>query len=338
MTRLRLLGAGALAAVLLLLLLGAVYLVGRHFDTAYTPEEATGSLEGRFIPTLTMTVDGREYAYYENYFTNILLIGVDKETTGGTSGYRDGGQADFLLLLSIDRHHRTITPVHIDRDTMTDVLVYSPFGRAAGEQRMQICLSHAFGAEPAENALNTVRAAEKLLGGIKIDHYLVLDMAGIALLNDAVGGVTVTLEDDFTHLDPEMTAGRTLRLEGRQAEYYVRGRHDVGDTTNRQRMSRQREFVGKLIPMLDEQVSADAGALTHLLDTLGPHLVTSMDAAWMSNQVYVLEHYERKEILSLAGTHGVGRDGFVEFCPDEDARMRLIRDVFMNPESEGDIS
>ncbi len=33
---------------------------------------------------------------------------------------------------------------------------------------------------------------------------MAMDMDGISVLNDSVGGVTVTLEDDFSSLDPAM--------------------------------------------------------------------------------------------------------------------------------------
>ena len=216
-TNLRLLQIGFAIIVSLALMLGAVYLVSSQFDEqAEPPAEPTGSLEGRFTPTLTLTSDGQEYGYYPNFHTNILLIGVDKESITEQGSYRNGGQADFLLLLNIDRQHRTITPIHIDRDTVTDVKVLSPFGRSAGVSRMQICLSHAFGNTTAVNCENTIWAVETLLHGIPVDHYVVLDMNGISMLNDELGGVTVTLTEDFSHLDPEMTVGTTLRLLGRQ--------------------------------------------------------------------------------------------------------------------------
>jgi len=44
------------------------------------------------------------------------------------------------------------------------------------------------------------------------------------LLNHEVGGVTVTLEDDMTKLDPAMKKGATLNLDGRQAELLMQSR------------------------------------------------------------------------------------------------------------------
>ena len=47
-----------------------------------------------------------------------------------------------------------------------------------------------------------------------IDFYVAMNMDGISELNDLAGGVTVTLEDDFSSIDPAMTKGTTLPLHG----------------------------------------------------------------------------------------------------------------------------
>lgn len=328
-----LMAVGAVAA--LALLLGLVYLIGHLFDDPQQPmEETYGSIVGRFDPTSTMIVDGKEYAYYGNYFTNILVVGVDKENIASQGTFRSGGQADFLMLLSIDRHHRTVTPIHIDRDTVADVKVYSPFGHAAGVNKMQICLSHAFGSSNELNCQNTIWAVERFMHGIEVDQFLVLDMTGISMLNDALGGVTVTLEDDFSHLDPAMTPGTTLKLQGKQAEYYVRGRHEIGDNSNKQRMSRQRNFLENLSDLFRQRLKKDPQTVAELFDTLADHMYTSMDSGWVSGQTYALEHYEQKEILDLKGEHRIGADGYMEFHAGEDELKRLIRDVYMIEESE----
>lgn len=72
-----------------------------------------------------------------------------------------------------------------------------------------------------------------------------MNMDGISELNDLAGGVTVTLEDDFSSIDPAMAKGTTLTLHGDQAETFVRSRMTVGDGTNASRMERQEAFRGR---------------------------------------------------------------------------------------------
>ena len=59
-------------------------LVGNHLENRNV-QPVFGSIENRFEPTKSMEVDGKKYAYYEQDFTNILLIGVDRDTLDGTN-------------------------------------------------------------------------------------------------------------------------------------------------------------------------------------------------------------------------------------------------------------
>lgn len=323
------------ALVVFVLLLGSVYFIDALIDEKQeVVQESYGSLEGRFKPDMTLVVDGKEYGYFDNYFTNVLVIGVDKEEIASENIFRSGGQADFLMLLSVDRRNQTITPIHIDRDTIADVKVYSPFGHAAGVNRMQICLSYAFGNSNELNCANTIWAVERLLRGISIDQFLTLDMTGITILNDALGGVQVTLEEDFSHLDPEMVQGSTLTLRGKQAEYFVRGRHEIGDQTNRQRMARQRVFLENMTELFNQKAEKDSDFILSLFDALEGHMYTSMDNDWLNRQLYVLQNYRQKEIMNIEGEHQIGRDGYMEFHVADDALKRLIRNVFLVEEKE----
>ena len=128
--------------------------------------ESIGSLEGRFTSeALTMQYGGRTWTYRERELTNLLLIGVDWEESENTVSGRYAGQADFLLLITIDRENKIVSTLQLDRDTMADIRVYGPLGDYTGIQKMQICLSHAYGKSDTQNCENTVWAVSRLLGG-----------------------------------------------------------------------------------------------------------------------------------------------------------------------------
>ena len=46
-------------------------------------------------------------------------------------------------------------------------------------------------------------------------------MDGMALLNDYVGGVQVTVKDDFSQVDSSLIQGETITLTGEQALIFV---------------------------------------------------------------------------------------------------------------------
>lgn len=319
-----------LLMALLAVALFAAALVGVRFLGEWLepePEDVRGSLEGRFEPTLTLEHNGRTWTHQELDYTTLLFIGVDKSSLD-SSTVRGGGQADFLLLMTIDRENRKVDLLQLDRDTVSPVQVYGVFGNPAGVRDMQICLSYAFGTNPQRGCENTVRAVSEFLGGIPIDGYVALDLDGMTILNDALGGVTVTLTEDFTDLDPTMKAGETIRLQGRQAEYFLRTRMTVGDGTNEQRMSRQGAFIRSAAAMLNEKMNEDANFVASLMSLLREHLVTGCDDVWLINQAYTALKYTRTDPVRLAGEHCIGSDGFVEFHPDRDALMDYIVGTF----------
>ncbi|MDD7661762.1 MAG: LCP family protein [Eubacteriales bacterium] len=303
--------------------------VGSRLERSDAPEPV-GSLDGRFASDeLTLRYADRTWTYRKRELTNLLLIGVDwAEMDSPAASGRYAGQADFLLLLTFDKKNRTISTLQIDRDTMTDIRVYGPFGDYTGIRETQICLSHAYGATAVENCENTVWAASRLLGNIPVDGYLALDMSAITALNDALGGVTVTLEEDFSALDPQMVRGATITLQGKQAETFVRGRTGVGDGTNAARMKRQKAFMQKAGDLIAEGLERDSGFAGTLLDALSGHMTMNVTRGWLINKAYESSGYRRTETRTLAGTHALGADGFTEFRADTDALNDLLTASF----------
>lgn len=308
--------------------LAGVRLVGGRLE-AVEAAEPMGSLAGRFSSgELTLQYAGRALRYRERALTNVLLIGVDWTEQAQRASARYDGQADFLLLLSFDREKKTVASLQLDRDIMTPIRIYGPFGDYAGVRTAQLCLSYAYGDSAAENRENAVWAASKLLGGVPIDAAVALDMDSISLLNDALGGVTVTLEEDFSALDPAMTPGTALTLQGKQAEYFVRGRMGVGEGTNAARMRRQRVFMQQAEALLSQRLNEDMNFAGALLDTLSGHMTTDAQRGWLINLAYASRAYTRLDTAALAGSHAVGADGFMEFHADQDALDSLLASLF----------
>lgn len=278
-------------------------------------EPVFGTLEGRFDSAITIERDGGVFHYREMEITNYLLIGVDNEEG------MNGGQADFLVLLSVDRRNRTVTPIMVDRDTIAAVTTYGVFGNKSGEKQMQICLAQAFHGKGTTGSANTVSALSRLLCGVPIEHYAAVDMAGITLLNDAVGGVEVVLEDDLSALDPSLTQGAAVTLTGSQAELFVRSRMNVADGTNASRMKRQRVYLESLLPKLFVQ---QGGLLEDGLNQLDGHYETDMTDSAILSTLQKYDGYEWQAFMLLPGEYRVGSDGFTEFWLDERQTQEML--------------
>ena len=273
-------------------------------------------------------LDGVTYRQRKDV-TTILLMGIDTESeNSAVQGYRNGGQADFLRLLVIDSTNKSITQIQIDRDTMTPITVLGVLGNKSGVRTAQICLSHGFGDGRNQSCELTVEAVSNLLFGIPIDFYVAMNLDGISTLNDMMGGVTVTLEDDFSALDAAMTPGTTLTLMGDQAEIYVRSRRNIGIGTNEARMARQELYVSQLASLLYERMGEDKEFAGVLYDDLSPFLTTNLSRGRLINEVWAARDYERTAIVRPDGIHEVGEDGFMQFYIDEAALQQIVINLF----------
>ncbi|MBP0990035.1 MAG: LCP family protein, partial [Oscillospiraceae bacterium] len=205
------------------------------------------------------------------YRINVLIMGIDEEGKAVSSkSFMNTGMADFLILLSFDLRTKECVAININRDTITDVATYGVGGIYRGKAKMQIALSHQYGDGLGESCLNTVKAVSDLFNGITIDYYISLHLDSIGIINDMVNGVEVLIEDDFSQVDPTMEIGKTITLNNKQAELFVRGRRNVADQTNVSRIKRQNQYIEALYGKIKD---VDLSAST-IYKKLSDYLVT----------------------------------------------------------------
>lgn len=320
--------AAALLAVLAVVLV--LYGGGRWLEKrAEKPETRTQLPQA---DQETVEVDGVTYRK-KSRLTTILVMGVDHDTQDSYE-YRKAGQADFLRLVVLDDADKTVQQLQIDRDTMTPVTVLGLLGDRYEPVTEQICLGYAFGDGRKTSCEVTVEAVGNLLGGQTIDQYLAMGLDGISTLNDLAGGVTVTLEDDFSAADPAMTKGATLTLQGDQAEIFVRRRMDIGEGTNEARMVRQEEYLAQLSAQLESRVQQDQQFTAQVYDALQPYLVTDLAKGRLVNEVWAAKDDTVEPAIALEGEHKVAEDGFTEFYPTEASIQKAVLTLFWEPVEE----
>jgi len=274
----------------------------------------------------TVTVGGVTYRE-KPAVTTLLIVGVDKpESTSNvtTDSYRDGGQADFLLLMAIDHTDKKIHQLQLERDTMAEIDILGIFGNEVGTRTEQLCLAHAYGATPEDNAKYTIRAVERLLDGLQIEGYYMIDYSAMAALNDALGGVTVKVEFDMTPVNPAWTKGSTVTLKGKEAEQFVRARMTIGSGTNQERMVRQNEFMTKAIAKMKEKIAADLSFGEGLLDQLRDLSVSNMTSKRLAEELSKARGYETLAVEHPDGEYTIGEDGFVEFHMKDGAAVEWV--------------
>ena len=270
----------------------------------------------------TIVRDGEAY-FPRQDITVILVMGIDQEGPVQNSDYhRNPGAADMLALLVFDEKNEDCRILYLNRDTMAYIPVLGLGGVQAGTGYAQIALAHTYGSGLEDSCENTKKAVSDFLGGITIDYYISINMDAIPVLNDAVGGVTVMVEDDFSAVDPTITKGQ-MTLLGQQAMHFVRTRYNVGDQLNVSRIERQLIYVEGFSEAFLQAKKNDSNFVVTVYEKVAPYLVSDCSVNTISGMLSRYEGYEIREIVTPEGENILGKQ-YYEFRADEEKLDQLI--------------
>lgn len=274
--------------------------------------------------------DGKNYRFREDMEV-ILLMGIDnQEQIGDTQFEINNSQADVLYVFAIDHKNKTYQAIQLNRDTMTGVQTYFADGTKDEIATVQICLAHGYGKSETARCLNTADAVSGLLFNVPVDHYISLNMSAIAVLNEKVGGVYVTVPAGLETVDPSFVEGETVRLQGNQAELFVRSRMSLENDTNEFRMERQEIFINAWKQQAKKVMNIDDGFALDLVLSLSDYMVSDMSANELADFADQLNEYEDLGTLKTQGEMleaGEGRP-FREYYVDQEDLERKVIDLF----------
>lgn len=272
---------------------------------------------------------GVVYAYNEDLLT-FLIMGIDKknevrEVAEGT----DGGQADALFLAVMNPKDRSIKVIAINRNTMADIDVYDQEGNYVTTTKAQIATQHGFGNGVEESCEYQRDAVQKLFYQMPVHGYAAINMSAIAAINDAVGGVDVTLKEDLTKINREFWEGNTVHLFGEDAFWYVKYRDVDQFGSADSRLVRQKQYLNAFIGKAKEAVGKDISIVTEMYQAVMSQMCTdiSLDEAVYLASELVDYHFDEQSLYTLEGETVMG-ELFEEFYPDEDRLYEMILEVF----------
>lgn len=315
--------AAAVVAVVVLALVAMAWGLDRWQNSQAVP--ASTQTEPTETEQNDITYNGVTYTRRPQLET-YLLMGIDVEGPAkGNKSYSGGGQADVQLLLVVDNTNQTWQVLQINRDSMVEVQVLGMTGEVLQTQTAQIATAHAYGDGTERSCRNAVAAVSNMLGGKTIDGYVALNMDAVAILNDMVGGVPVTITSDFTDIDPSLQEGETITLQGQQALAFVRSRKGVDDETNLSRMERQRQYLAALEEKMAQQ---DEEFVIRAYDAVSDYMVTDMGSGTVAELGEKMKTYEELPFLTIAGESGTDEEGSATYTLDQDSLQQAIMSLF----------
>ena len=312
--------------ILLILLLVMIYSGLRILES--TVLFADSEVEDN-TPKKTITRDGADY-FPRQDITVMMVLGIDQYGPVESSNYyRNEGAADSIMLLIFDETNQECRVLYVNRDTMLNMDVLGVQGDYAGTTYGQVALAHTYGTGLEDSCVNVKNTLMNYFHGMTIDYYVAMNMDAIPILNDAVGGVTVTVVDDFSLVNPTITMGE-LTLTGDQVVDYVRTRKDVGDQKNVTRMKRQQEYVSAFLERLYAKEHEDVNFLVNVYDTVAPYLVSDCPVSTLNSMLERYVDYTITEVVTPEGENRIGEE-YYEFYVDEEKLDELILRLFYAP-------
>ncbi|MCU5174411.1 polyisoprenyl-teichoic acid--peptidoglycan teichoic acid transferase TagU [Bacillus paranthracis] len=166
----------------------------------------------------------KEVNISDNKPISILLMGVDQEDNGT-------GRSDSLMLFTLNPQKKSMKITSIPRDSYTEIV-----GKGKKDK-----INHAYAFGGIDMSVKTV---ENFLN-VPVDHYIEVNMAGFKDIVDAVGGVDVNNDLEFTSRNQHFAKGN-IHLNGETALKYTRMRYEDprGDFG---RQMRQRQVIQAVI-------------------------------------------------------------------------------------------
>jgi polyisoprenyl-teichoic acid--peptidoglycan teichoic acid transferase len=311
----------AVVAAVLAVFAGVAYAIWSYVFSGLTTVPLPSVTPHPSDPLSSSTAGPTRDVPHADEILNVLLLGTDTREPGAARG-----NADTMIVLTLDRKHGSLKMMSI----MRDLYVAIP-----GHGNDKINEAYALGGP--ELAIRTVN--ENF--GLDIAHYAVIDFRGAESLVDLAGGIEIDVKEielpwlnknvrEENRLFPdtpqvaELTAAGTQLLNGRQAVGYARVRKSDSDF---QRTVRQRTVIRAL---LGRFAAADVFKKTQIVQKGLSYVSTDLTPSQittLSLEVIPLLGATVKEMrLPTDGDYWVHRTGSWFMVPDLNAIVPKVQE------------
>lgn len=327
------------SSVLALLILGtagAGYLYYRHLDGKLKKEDLT--LGDKPMADHKANSAGQTPL-------NILLIGSDARDTkanqdlgGAKETFGGAPLADVQMLLHVSADRSNMSVVSMPRDTMlkmpkcTDPDTKKVYPASTGNIQTNASLGR--------GGPGCTVATWYELTGITIDHFMMIDFAGVVSMADAIGGVPVCVEENVHSRNAE-GKGSGLKLEkgenviqGEQALQWLRTRYGFEDGSDLARTHAQHMYMNSMVRELRKGAKlTDPGKLMGLAEAATDALTVDKGIDGVSKLYGLAEDLKkvptkRITMATMPNVYGTGTEAGRVFpkAGDADQLFTMVRD------------
>ncbi|MEV5550250.1 LCP family protein [Streptomyces sp. NPDC052309] len=271
---------------------------------------------------------------------NILVIGSDardteenRELGGARETFGSTPLADVQMLVHLSADRSNMSVVSMPRDTLVKIpkCTDPDDGKVYPASRGRVMTNQSLG----HGGPGCTVATWQELTGIHIDHFVMVDFAGVVSMADAVGGVPVCVDANIHSRDGQ-GHGSGLKLEkgthpvkGEQALQWLRTRYGFEDGSDLARAKAQHMYMSSMVRVLRENATLSSpGKLRRLAEeatralTVDPGLDTVKKLYDLSTELRKVEP-ERITMTTMPNRYVGAR---VEPTEDAERLFRMVRE------------
>lgn len=271
---------------------------------------------------------------------NILLLGGDSD-----AGKREGVRTDTVMVASIDPHSGDTTLISLPRNTArmpfpddSALHEHYPYGFTNGDgSDAEFMLNAMYDNVPAILGKDVLGETDNVgadvlklsVGealGLKIDYYVLVDIEGFSKLINALGGITVNINEKVAvggstdagrPPDRWLEPGPDQHLNGKDAMWFARGRYGSDDFD---RMDRQRCVIDAIIRQVNP--TNVASRYEAIVREGGDLILTDITQEELPAFVELGLRVKNGQVRSLVFKNGV--QGFFSGNPDFTAMRKRV--------------
>jgi LCP family protein required for cell wall assembly len=277
----------------------------------------------------TLEQDGQVYQYNDQMI-HILCLGIAKNSImeAPVEDATSVGQSDAVYLLSYDTKKKAWSALSIPRDTMVSVEMYYLDGTEMGQQEMQLTLQYAYGDGEEKSANLTKARVQEILNGLPIHRVCAINYEAVTLLNDAVGGVEIDVEEEVACRIENLDSGQ-FRLEGDLAIQYLRFRDITIFRSSATRVERQKKYLKAFLQTAKSATKKNPSLPLQMFRVLRKNMYTDLtsDEAVYLAAAMLNTNFSDLNFYTLDGETQVV-DGHEAFYPDEEALRNTMISLY----------
>lgn len=281
--------------------------------TIYTYIEVNNTIKKTYEPINripSIVVPAKTDSEQEKTIRTYLILGIDRRPNTD-----DKGRTDVIMIATVNDHKKKITLTSIPRDSYVEI--------AGKGYKDKINHSYYYGVE------TTIATVENLTE-IPIDNYVLFTFDSFVKTIDAIGGITVNVDNSIADYSvKELGEGKKLiegeqLLSGKQALYFSRFRYDSKGDIGRN--ERQQQVIKGV---LDQSKSfTTTSKIDEILEIIGDEIRTDLTFKDMVDLGLLMKNYSSEDFVKFTyngHSERFGEQNFWYFLISEEERVRVSK-------------